>query len=256
MGRVDTVSAIVLGSKPRFELMNLALLPLHPDFDDLEPCNLLVARYKTRLYNLTGLPDVSHEMTEVYRMLRHLITKKERAASSQEMEIPEADFQSLHAYCTHLMYRLIALIQYDSQTKNGVIFSIFGNAAVAHILMFTYNMPPRAGAHALLSARIRRSLEIVEVQAFQNAYPEMMLWIIMIGALGSIGTDDEAWFLRLLAQLCCAMGISGTAELALSLIEFLWSDFYLGPMFDEFWKDFAVAQAVLEAGYKTDQGSQ
>jgi hypothetical protein len=234
--------------------MNLALLRLHPNLDDLEPCNLLTARYKARLSNLTGLPDISHEMIEVYRMLRHLITKRERVASSQKMEISEADFQSLHSYCTHLMYRLIALIQYDSQTKSGVIFSIFGNAAVAHVLMFTYNMPPRAGAHALLSARIRSSLEIVEVQAFQNAYPEMMLWIIMIGALGSIGTEDEGWFLRLLTQLCCSTGIAGTAELALSLAEFLWSDFYLGPIFDEFWKEFAVAQAVLEAGYKADQG--
>lgn len=44
MDRVDIVGAIVLGSKPRFELVNPAL---HPDLEDLEPYSLLAAQYKT-----------------------------------------------------------------------------------------------------------------------------------------------------------------------------------------------------------------
>lgn len=253
--RVDTVTAIVLGSKPRFAVMNLALLSLPPDIDNLEPWNLLTTRYKAKLCNLTGSRKISQETIDIYRMLRHLITKKERAASSQRMEIPEADFQSFQSYCTHLMYRLIALCRYQSDNKNDAIFRLFGNAAVAHILMFTYNMPPRAGAHALMSMRIRSTLEVVELQDFQVAYPEMMLWIIMIGALGSFGTEDETWFLKILAEFCCTTGIAGTAELALSLSEFLWSDFYLSPFFDEFWKNFVVAQAVLQTGNNASVGS-
>ena len=76
MDRVDIVGAIVLGSKPRFELLNPGRLPLHPGLEFLEPCSLLGARYKARLSNLTGLPDLSHEMIEVYRILQHLISKQ------------------------------------------------------------------------------------------------------------------------------------------------------------------------------------
>jgi hypothetical protein len=253
MDRVDIVGAIVLGSKPRFELLNPGCLPLHPGLEFLEPCSLLGARYKARLSNLTGLPDLSHEMIEVYRILQHLIAKRERYAGSQKMEISEMEFQSLQSYCTQLMYRLIALIQYEIPhplNRNAVVFRLFGNAAVAHILMFTYNLPPRSGTHVLMSTRIRASLEFIDIRAFQLAYPEMMLWIIMIGGLGSLGTEDQEWFIQLLAQSCHGAGIDGTAELALSLTEFLWSGFYLGPIFDEFWDDVAVARAVMEAGKK------
>jgi hypothetical protein len=250
LDRVDIVGAIVLGSKPRFELVNPIRLPLHPTLEFLEPCSLLGARYKAKLSNLTALPDLSHEMIEVYRILQHLISKKERFAASQKMDISEMEFQSLQSYCTQLMYRLIALIQYEVPSplnQNALVFRLFGEAAVAHILMFTYNLPPRSGTHVLMSTRIRASLEAINVRSFQLAYPEMMLWIIMIGGLGSVGTGDQEWFIQLLAQSCHAAGIDGTAELALSLREFLWSDFYLGPIFDELWDDVAVARAILDA---------
>ncbi len=253
MDRIDVICAIVLGSKPRFELVNPALLPLHHDLNDLEPYNLLTARYKARLSSLTGLPIISQEMIEVYRIFRHLVTKKEGIAASQSLGVTKADFQSLQSYCTQLMYRLISLIQYNAMNQNGLVFRLFGNAAVAHILMFTYNMPPRSDTHVLISTRIRASLESIDLQAFQNAYPEMILWVIMIGGLGSVGSDDQEWYIQLLAQLCCATGIAGTAELALSLAEFLWSEFYLGPIFEKFWDDFAVALAAIEARNKIGQ---
>ncbi|KAE9372733.1 hypothetical protein N431DRAFT_409051 [Stipitochalara longipes BDJ] len=250
---VDVVGAIILGSKPRFENTNPAFPLLDPylEGEDIQPCSVLGARYKARLSNLTGLPDLSQKMIEAYRILRHLINKKERLAGLQRMEIPEAEFQHLQSFCTQLMYRLIALIQYETSpnlpNENALVFRIFGNAAVAHILMFTYNMPLRSDTHVLMSTRIRACLEMINVQAFQMAYPEMMLWVIMIGGLGSIETGNQGWFIQLLAKSWHVAGIFGTAELALSLNEFLWSDFYLGPMFNEFWNGVAVARAVLEA---------
>ncbi|KAE9380996.1 hypothetical protein N431DRAFT_477794 [Stipitochalara longipes BDJ] len=248
---VDIVGAIVLGAKPRFERLNPARLPLHPGLEFLEPCSLLATRYKERLSSLTGLPGLNHEMIEVYRLLKHLIAKKERIAAAQSIDIPEAEFQALQSYCTQLMYRLIALIQYevpDLLNPNALIFKLFGNAAVAHILMFTYNLPPRSGTHVLMSTRIRATLEMMDVRAFQKECSEMVLWIIMIGGLASIGSDDQRWFIQLLAHSCFAAGISRADELATSLTEFLWTDFYLGPLLDEFWNDLSVAQTVMEAG--------
>jgi hypothetical protein len=50
-----------------------------------------------------------------------------------------------------------------------------------------------------------------------------------------------------------ASGIVGAVELASFLLEFLWSDFYLGSVFKKFWDDVAVAQAMktcdLNEGY-------
>jgi hypothetical protein len=101
-----------------------------------------------------------------------------------------------------------------------------------------------------MSARIRACLEMIDIQAFQLAYPELMLWIIIIGGLASLGTEDQEWFTKLLAQSCSSGGISGTNELALSLTDFMWSGFYLGPIFDEFWDDVSIVRAVLVEGNK------
>jgi hypothetical protein len=186
-------------------------------------------------------------MIEVYRIFRHLVIEKERAAGLQTLGITEADYQSLRSYCNQLIYRLIALIQCDAQSQNSLVFRLFGNAALAHIFMFTDNLPPRSVTHELMSTRIRVTLEMIDVQVFRNAFPEMMLWVIMMGGLGSIGTEGQLWFTRLLAQFCCTTGIVGTDEIALSLTEFVWSEFYRGPIFDEFWKHYAIVRESLAA---------
>jgi hypothetical protein len=80
----------------------------------------------------------------------------------------------------------------------------------------------------------------------------MLLWIIMTGGLGSIGTEEQEWFSKLLAELCFATDIVGTAELPMFLKEILWSDFYLDHSFREFWDAVSVAQEV-EAGVGTEQ---
>jgi hypothetical protein len=73
----------------------------------------------------------------------------------------------------------------------------------------------------------------------------MMLWIIMIGGMASVGTVDQVWFTNVLADSRSAAGIVGTGELALSLTDFLWNDFYVGPIFEEFWDDVAVTQIIV-----------
>ena len=81
MGRIDIISAIFLTSKPRFELELEVDNPApDPNLEDLDRCNLICARYQTKLSNLTGLQDLSHETIKVYRILRHLIMEKERVA--------------------------------------------------------------------------------------------------------------------------------------------------------------------------------
>ena len=243
MSRVDIMSAIILGSKPRFELeLELNNPAPDPDLENLEPSNLIGTRYQTKLSNLTGLRDLSQETIKVYCILRHLITEKERTASLQNMKITNTEFELLQLYSFRLMYRLIALVQYeihDSLNQNTLIYGLFGNAGLAHIVMFTCNAPLRIGNPKSISTRIRTSLEMINIQAFQIAYPEMILWIVIIGGLASIGkTEDTKWYIKLLVKLCRAAGIATTAELAYSLAEFLWSEFYLlCPLFNEFWDD-------------------
>lgn len=116
------------------------------------------------------------------------------------------------------------------------------------MMMFTCNVPildspvPQRGP-VILSTRIRDILERINIPAFQIAYPEMMLWIIMIGGIASRGSENYPWFIELPAGSCRAAGIATKDELALFSREFLWSDFYLGPVFNDFWHDFTKGVA-------------
>lgn len=164
MDGVDIICAIVLGSKPRFELKLDSPAP-DPNPEDLKHCNLICTRYQTKLSNLTGLQDLSQETLKVYRILRHLIMEKERVAGLQNIGIINTRYQwlqlhgttntgsqwlQLHLYSFLLMHQLIALVQYkiaDSTNQNALIYSLFGNAGLAHILMFTLNAHLRLGDH-------------------------------------------------------------------------------------------------------------
>jgi hypothetical protein len=251
MYRIDIISAIFLGSRPRFEL-ELDNPAADPNLEDLERCNPICTRYQTKLSNLTGLQDLSHETIKVYRILRHLIMEKERVAGLQNIRTTYTalEWLQLHLYSFQVMYRLTAIVRYkipDSPNQNALIYALFGLAGVAHILMFTCNAHLRLGDPISLSTRIRTGLEKINTQAFQIAYPEMTLWIVMIGGMASLGTEHIKWFIELLVELCRAAGIATTAELALTLNEFLWSDFYLTcPLFYGFWDD--LRKGISECG--------
>jgi hypothetical protein len=65
-----------------------------------------------------------------------------------------------------------------------------------------------------------------------------------MGGLASEVNVDKGWFIKTFAKSCSAAGIVGTVELSIFLSEFLWSDFYIGPVFKDFWDAVAVAQAA------------
>jgi hypothetical protein len=231
-----------MNTRPRFEL---ASLPLQQNPADWEPYSHLALRYNTKLCNLTGLPDLSQEMIEVYWGLRNLTATKDLNPTSPKPAMTRGEFYSCAG---QLVSRLINIVQYEtpeSPNQNALIYKLFGNAALAHIIMFLRDNPLRHSFAELLSARIRTSLELINVPSFQLQYPEMMLWILIMGGFGAIETDNQWWYAKLVAESCVATGIARTAEIAFFLTEFFWTDLYLCPVYKEFWDDVAV---VVEGG--------
>jgi hypothetical protein len=146
--------------------------------------------------------------------------------------------------------RVVKLIQSPASESliSSSIYTLFGNAALLHIYMFMRDIPRGVPFLNLLSNRIRKSLELEDLKKLEFQYPEMALWILMLGGLGGIGTENRAWFAGRLAGACQALGIRGSEELAFALKDLLWSELYLSPMTGGFWGDVGVIQG-LEAGY-------
>jgi hypothetical protein len=244
MDRTDVFCAIATDYKPRFQYVLQASSDI--DHEDLEPPSLLGLRYKIKLSNLTGLQDQSQEAVDIWRMLRHLVAKEQRMEESTTTNFTEAKPKCIKSP-DQLVYRVLALYQRpatQSLNHNAVIFTLFGYAALAHIVMFSRNVPPwfylqvDTGPRERVLQKLKRMgimVETIDLRAFQIAYPEMMLWIIMMGGLTTVGMEAQGRYAALLAEACYAAGVTGTTELAISLAEFLWTDLYLDTTYKRFW---------------------
>jgi hypothetical protein len=184
---------------------------------------------------------------KVYWGMRNLMGLKEASLHLTR----KVEFASWSDMVERLKRRVIALLQ-SEVVKSGnpklCIFVLFGNAAILHISMFMRDLSQSIPLYKLLSSRLRASIEAVDLAYLHTQYPEMMLWILLIGGLGSTGTPNRGWYAGLFAQTCVALGLRGGNAIAYALTDFLWSELYRSPMTIGFWNDVARAQGV-EGGY-------
>ena len=52
----------------------------------------------------------------------------------------------------------------------------------------------------LVSLRVRNNLEMVNVSKLKIQYPEMMLWILMLGGLCGLPASGRGWFATIVAD--------------------------------------------------------
>jgi len=156
---------MALNTKPRFDV---AALPPHKNPADWDPPNHLALRYKTKLSNLTRLPDLSQETIDVYWGLRNITAYKDMTATFENP--PTLDWKELYSHIGRIVGRLLAIVHYDlppSRNQNGQIYALFGNAALSHIVMFLRGRPLRHSFSELLSGRIRATIEVIDLPSFQ-----------------------------------------------------------------------------------------
>jgi hypothetical protein len=177
--------------------------------------------------NLTGLKNVA------IRLIQH------------------RDIFSYTDMVERLERQVIALLQSEvlkSHTQTVSIFVLFGNAALLHIYMFIRDFPQGLPLIHRIAARIRTSIDNADMSYLHKEYPEMMLWILMMGGLGSAGTPNRGWYANLLAEACMASKHRGANAVVFGLTEFLWSESYRSPHTMGFWNDVAKVQG-LDGGY-------
>jgi hypothetical protein len=180
---------------------------------------------------------------KVYWGMRNLIGLKEACLHLTR----KVEFPSWSDMVERLKRRVVALLQ-SEVIKSGnpklSIFVLFGNAAILHICMFMRDLSRGMPLYKLLSSRLRATIEAVDLAYLHKQYPEMMLWILLIGGLGSTGTPNRGWYAGLFAKTCRALGLRGGNAIPYALTEFLWSELYRSPMTIGFWNDVARSQGM------------
>jgi hypothetical protein len=190
------------------------------------------------------LPDLSEETVNIFWELRHLTTIKDSLPDSG-LE-PEAEsFLAMVERLERRISKLLRSERLDLLNENSLIYKLFGSASLIHITTilrqnpYPLSMLPFCNS---MSIQIRKLLETTNLHALQIKYPEMILWILMLGGIGGVNTPNQAWCANRLVDACLVSGVRTKAEVALSLTEFLWTDQFLGPFSMGFWNKFGAAQ--------------
>jgi hypothetical protein len=234
-----------MDTQPRFQLPSLENEERPEDWGLYSSLAML---YEAKLFHLTGLQDLSKEIMKVYWGMRNLMGLKEAALHLTQ----KVEFASWSDMVERLERRVTALLQ-SEVVKSGnpklSIFVLFGSAVIFHTGMFMRDFPRGIPSHKLLSSRLRANIEAADLAYLHKEFPEMILWILLIGGLGSMGTPNRGWYAELLAKTCIALGLRGGNAIAYALTEFLWSELYRSPMTIGFWNDVARAQG-MDGGYE------
>jgi hypothetical protein len=125
---------------------------------------------------------------------------------------------------------------------------LFANAIIFHINMFMRDLPRVLPLYNLLSGRLRVNLESIDLVYLHKEYPKMVLWILLMGGLGSSGTPNSLWYAKLFAEICISSGLRGGNAISHALAGFLWTELYRTLVTIGFWSDVARAQGI-EGGY-------
>ena len=176
---------------------------------------------------------------------------KEKAAYSL-IEGEEIDNIPFTDTAEHLERRLVPLTQLEplsNQTQGCSIYVLFGYAALIHLYLFIRDCSKDLPFSHLLSRRIRTVLERVDTQHLETQFPEMMLWIFIMGGLSGSPSLERVWFANRTAYFCSELGLCGGDQIKYMLDHFLWSEVYRSPVTERFWTEVAKAQGSV-VGYE------
>jgi hypothetical protein len=238
----------MLGEMPRFDFASWNIE--RPVIETL-PLNPSAVRHKTKLINLTGLKALSEKIMDTFWEIRTMSMKKEEVTS----RLLDWDAHESYNDMTNYLERKTLLIMLSKEQSRSSaatsIFYLFSSAMFLNISIFLRDQTRGIPILTLLSTRIRNCLEKNDIPLLQLQYPEMMLWIIVIGGLGTSKTGDRLWFAQHLADACSMLGLSGGDELGVALQDFIWLKLYRTPSFSDFWDEVARAQGVDESEFGT-----
>jgi hypothetical protein len=209
----------------------------------------MALRYESKLVNLKGLPDLSQETIEVYWELQHLSKVKDESCYYRTKT---SDIDSYSNTLEYLERQVVVIVQSEHLTflnRNTSILHLFANVAVLHIYIFMRDLPRGLPFRWLIADQLRNELECLDIETLLVPYPEMVLWILIIGGVGAIGASNKEWFANALAEACQALELRGGSEISFTLKEFFWSGLYRSPVTTPFWNDVAQAQGMVR-GYE------
>ncbi|KIY01513.1 uncharacterized protein Z520_03065 [Fonsecaea multimorphosa CBS 102226] len=119
-------------------------------------------------------------------------------------------------------------------------------ACIIYSFIVVFPVPPVVGPFETLIDRIKRALQATEWKNFDPPRLRLHLWILAMGAIGSIGLPDRPWFLLRIMEVLDEFDIKGWKDLKVLLQSFLWHPRTSDPDGLDIWKAVQHGLDVLD----------
>jgi hypothetical protein len=95
-------------------------------------------------------------------------------------------------------------------------------AVIAYSFLVVFPLPPVAGPFEALVAQLRMELTAIGLHNPTVPGSNLLLWILVMGAIAAIGLPERPWFLSQIRTLSTQMGIGEWKRMRDILQSFLW----------------------------------
>jgi hypothetical protein len=142
--------------------------------------------------------------------------------------------------------RILELAQLEplsQPTQANCVYTLFAYATFLNIYIFMRDCSKELPFNQLLASRIYMILTHpnINMSILKIHYPELMLWVLIMGGLAGNANSEGPWFVKSVADFCLELGLVTGIQIAHMLGEWMWSDLYISPVTRRFWQEVALA---------------
>lgn len=125
-----------------------------------------------------------------------------------------------------LQHRLMSLSTGDELNAGEVGYPNFYEAIRLAMVIFsaavTFPLPPLSGIFPKLARNLVGVLEMSELESYKQRYPKSILWVLIMGGISAIGTEDRPWYIDSLREVARELGFWEWDDIAREMEAFLW----------------------------------
>lgn len=143
-----------------------------------------------------------------------------------------------------IQHRLMSLCLPPEDAFEGRdLFDVTWLAAVAYSLIAVFPLAPNAARFDRLAHLIRQKMSDPMLGPYWSRAPDLLLWIMVVGALCAVGTRHRSWYVNALKQEQNRLGMLTWTNLRFRLTGFLWFPFTSDLDGLELWEE------IQQSGY-------
>ncbi len=90
--------------------------------------------------------------------------------------------------------------------------------------MVIFPMPATTQVKPRLACAIRQALELLPTGIEDTAHSHLVLWAVMLGAVGAFRTENRDWYLERLRRHSARLSLRGWSEVRVVMKNHLWFD--------------------------------